>query len=473
MGDRHPQIAMDEIYFFEQHQVAIEETNWLGRVLDIGGGGEGIIGRIVGERVVAIDHHRRELEEAPPGPIKIVMDARDLDFLDETFGTVTAFFSLMYIRGSDHSQVFAEAFRTIVPGGRFLIWDLVLPQCLDETKRIAAIPLKVKLPAGEVETTYGARWPDWNQDLVYYALLAEQTGFEIVERRDDGRTLFLDLKKPIAAELEPLAFEPELVKVDGAPFIMGTSDAHVYWLADSLELAAVWREKGFFEQEQPQHVVASPAYAIGRYPVTVGQYRVFVESNGYTCRAYWTEAGWAWRERRQRLQPDYWDDATWTGRAALPVVGVSWYEAHAYCRWLSDLSGRPYRLPTEAEWEKAARGVDGRIFPWGDVLDPSMCNARPSGVVRTAPVGGYSPEGDSPFGCADMAGNVSEWTASLPAAYPYDANDRRNDPETPGERITRGGSWRSPILRVRATVRGMNAPSYTDHDLGFRCARDL
>jgi formylglycine-generating enzyme required for sulfatase activity len=148
---------------------------------------------------------------------------------------------------------------------------------------------------------------------------------------------------------------------------------------------------------------------------------------------------------------------------------VSWYEAYAYCRWLSELTGREYRLPSEAEWEKAARGGDGRLYPWGDPFDPAHCNVRASGLGRTTPVGQYSPQGDSPYGCADVAGNVSEWTASRFRPYPYDPDDGREDPAGEAERVSRGGSWHSPVLRARVVSRGMNDPWFTDDDLGFRC----
>jgi len=386
----------------------------------------------------------------------------------------------MFIPGEDHEQVFAEALRVLAPGGRFLIWELDLPTCPDPSRKLAAAPLRIRLPLEDVETTYIVPWPAWPQDLAYYSTLAEKGGLEILEARQEEQVLLLTLQKPLPEgapradasqrPVERLPFEPDLIVIEADPFIMGTSDAQIDWLADRLELAHVWREKGFFEREQPQHIVTLPRYAIARCPVTVSEFRAFVQGGGYKSRTCWTEAGWAWCQGRHRRQPDYWDDPIWTGRDDLPVVGVSWYEASAYCRWLSDVTGRRYRLPSEAEWERAARGVDGRIFPWGDIMDTAYCNARPSGVVRTSPVGSYSPAGNSPAGLVDMAGNVSEWTASLLAPYPYDLADGRDDPAAPGERVTRGGSWRSPLLRVRATARAASDPTYVDHDLGFRCA---
>jgi formylglycine-generating enzyme required for sulfatase activity len=252
---------------------------------------------------------------------------------------------------------------------------------------------------------------------------------------------------------------------------MGMSDRQIDWLVRHTDWAGQWQEQGRFEREQPRHSVILPAYAIGRHPVTVGEFRAFVDAGGYQIERYWTDAGWAWCQAEGRASPDYWDDDKWTADHRLPVVGVSWYEADGYCRWLSEVKGRAYRLPGEGEWERAARGMDGRLHPWGDVFDASRCNTWAGGLHRTTPVGQYSPAGDSPDGCADMVGNVSEWTLSRFRPYPYAAGDGRNEPEGTMERATRGGSWHSPDFRARATSRGMNDPFFRDNDLGFRCVR--
>ena len=264
---------------------------------------------------------------------------------------------------------------------------------------------------------------------------------------------------------------PEMVTIPAGPFLMGTSRQQVDWFAGRTDWAREWRDKGYFDREQPQHLVTLPEYYIGRYPVTVGDFGGFVEDSGYQRRAYWTVAGWDWREASDRAQPDLWDAELWAADDRLPVVGVSWFEAFAYCRWLSELTSLSIRLPSEAEWEKAARGADGRLYPWGDGFEAVRCNTRAGGKRRTMPVGSHAPAGESPYGCAEMAGNASEWTASECRPYPYDGKDGRNDPEGLAPRVIRGGSWFKPAARARTACRGMNDPFFADHDVGFRLSQ--
>ncbi|MBN1966819.1 MAG: SUMF1/EgtB/PvdO family nonheme iron enzyme [Anaerolineae bacterium] len=264
-------------------------------------------------------------------------------------------------------------------------------------------------------------------------------------------------------------FEPELVPIPAGPFRMGTSARQIEWLVSFDAEARRWQEAGRFSREQPAHGVALDAYQIGRYPVTVGQFRVFVTAGGYATRRYWTDAGWAWRAANGIVQPAGWDDPRWTANPEFPVTGVSWCAALAYCRWLCEVTGRAYRLPTEAEWEKAARGSDERLYPWGNAFDPALGNTRASGTGHLLPVTTSNPSGDSPYGCAGMGGNVSDWTLSRFAPYPY-ADDGRNDPAGATLRVIRGGSWQKPPLRARTATRGMNDPFFQDHDVGVRCA---
>jgi iron(II)-dependent oxidoreductase len=175
------------------------------------------------------------------------------------------------------------------------------------------------------------------------------------------------------------------------------------------------------------------------------------------------------------------------GKSQNPIVNISWQDAQKYVEWLnkkykSELpNGYRFRLPSEAEWEKAARGAEGNEYPWGDTFDKNKCNSQEGGKGDTMPVGSYSPQGDSPYGCADMAGNVWEWTRSLwgtdwraPAfKYPYRFDDKREDEtDKSSYRVIRGGSYAYDYKSVRCAIR--NADDINDYDLGFRvCASPI
>jgi formylglycine-generating enzyme required for sulfatase activity len=266
---------------------------------------------------------------------------------------------------------------------------------------------------------------------------------------------------------------PALITIPAGPFVMGTSQAQVDLLGRDDPVAARWREKGSFDREMPQHSVSLGPYQIGEHPVTVGQYRPFVEVGGYAEPRFWTGSGWSWCQASGRQEPDLWREPRWAGDDRLPVVGITWFEAVAYCHWLRQAVGLPCRLPSEAEWEKAARGTGVRLYPWGNEFEPDRCNTRDGGPGHTLPVGKHSPAGDSPYGCAEMGGNVSEWTVSKFWPYPYDASDGREELEGGAERVIRGGAWFKPSLRSRTSARGMNDAGFADHDVGFRLVCDV
>jgi ubiquinone/menaquinone biosynthesis C-methylase UbiE len=190
--------SLEERYFFlEQQEVVVHNFEAPGYILDIGGGGEGIIGILKGKKVVAIDPQKKELEEAADGPLKIIMDARDLQFLDDTFDTATAFFSLMYIKSrTDCQKVFGEILRVLKVGGQFLIWDMSIPQRLDDERDIFVLPLLVKIGSKEIETGYGQPWPEKVRDLPFYLDLAKESGFHVVDQKKNKRVFFLQLQKP-------------------------------------------------------------------------------------------------------------------------------------------------------------------------------------------------------------------------------------------------------------------------------------
>jgi formylglycine-generating enzyme required for sulfatase activity len=280
-------------------------------------------------------------------------------------------------------------------------------------------------------------------------------------------------EEPADREVERLPFEPQLVRVDSGPFLMGSPESEVDELFRLAKEENKNAERGWVEREVPQHEVnLDYDYAIGRYPVTNAEFERFIDDGGYEDPDYWTEAGWQRKEKEDWSQPRFWDNETWNGPSQ-PVVGVSWYEAAAYCRWLSAKSGRTYRLPSEAEWEKAARGTDGRRYPWGDAWDPALCNNKARGPGRTTPVGEY-PEGESPYGVEDLVGQVWEWCRTkYDSSYPYLADDGREDEEGSDMRIVRGGSWASGSGWCRCGCRYRNYPRFWHNDGGFRCVRTL
>jgi formylglycine-generating enzyme required for sulfatase activity len=340
--------------------------------------------------------------------------------------------------------------------------------------------------------------------------------------------------------------------IPAGPFLMG-SDRDEEGAYDEEYSAAT----GF----QRHRVNIPYEYRIGLYPVTNAEYRCFIDDGGYEKEGYWpTEAArrwlrgqadlgptlrwWRWLAERVRRDPDlperylrekrirpqeaetwkwaaaaddeelvaavrqavglaqapraprFWDDRAYNNPSQ-PVVGVCWYEAMAYCAWLTEqmsktdeltkMAGDPrleigdwrleVRLPTEAEWEKAARwdGKRARRYPWGDRWDPFQCNSLEGRVLTPTPVGIY-PGGASPCGALDMAGNVWEWTRSLwgpeferPAfGYPYNAEDGREDEESSDLRVLRGGSFDLDRDVIRCAVRLRGGPDLRDSDLGFR-----
>ena len=201
--------------------------------------------------------------------------------------------------------------------------------------------------------------------------------------------------------------------------------------------------------EAPVHEVDLPAFEIDQLEVINADFAQFVEATGYQTDAEKEGRSKNWR-----------DDAE--GKDNHPVVRVSWNDAVAYCEWLGK------RLPTEAEWEKAARGTDGRTYPWGDEWDSSKANVKETGLRGTAAVGSFG-TGVSPYGVEDMAGNVWEWTADWYEPYPGSTYDS----EYFGQKfqVVRGGGWFEMADAVRTTNRDLTSPTAANDDIGFRCTR--
>lgn len=291
---------------------------------------------------------------------------------------------------------------------------------------------------------------------------------------------------------------PEPVRISSGSFLMGTSDAE----AEKLRAQNALPSEAWFKTETPQHKVHVSEFAIGKYPVTNAEYRLFWEAKGYENKDYWSDDGWRWRQgqleadlsiyteeyRKQvaewlagrpvekRHQPFFWDDSQWNA-ANLPVVGVTWYEAEAYCKWLSAMTGEQYHLPTEAEWEKAARGSQNSLWPWGDEWNSNKCNSEESKFGATTPVGMY-PDGTYPNGPLDMVGNVCEWCTDWWQVDVYAQRGRGGkevrDPigsYSGSVRVVRGGSWGNNRRDCRAAYRFWFVPASSFNFFGFRVGR--
>jgi formylglycine-generating enzyme required for sulfatase activity len=248
-----------------------------------------------------------------------------------------------------------------------------------------------------------------------------------------------------------------------------------------------WREvmagEFIMGEERTPHRVSLPAFQISQFPITNVQFSAFVKEGGYQTERFWPEAIKAgyWREPGL-FRGGAWDDE---GRARPydfgspftlpnhPVVGVSWYEAVAFCRWLSEKLDRLVRLPTEAEWEKAARGVDGHKYPWGNEEEVSTrCNMSETGINATSAVGMF-PSGASPYGALDMGGNVWEWCSTIWEEKPDPfkvqdewAKDYLN--RTNVLRVLRGGAFSSESSYVRCAARYWYSPYGWYNYVGFR-----
>lgn len=191
----------EQIWKAARQIVPVDDFTAKAPILDIGGGGWGIIGQLKGQQVVAIDISEKELLEAPPGPfVKIIMDARQLQFLDNAFPTATVFFTFMFMAPADHEQVFRELRRVLIPGGRLLIWDAVLPKLADARKKYATIPITFKLPGKEIDAGYGTYLVPGGQGLAHFEELAARTGFTVVAKRTSQSWFYLELAKPAMAK---------------------------------------------------------------------------------------------------------------------------------------------------------------------------------------------------------------------------------------------------------------------------------
>jgi formylglycine-generating enzyme required for sulfatase activity len=240
---------------------------------------------------------------------------------------------------------------------------------------------------------------------------------------------------------------PPLCDIEAGSFVMGNDTTN---------------DPDAFQIEGPAHSVYTDAYSIARFPVTVGEFDCFVQSGG-TMPETRKQVSW----EVQKSHPDH------------PVVCVRWIDAMEYISWLRRMTGQPWRLPTEAEWEKAVRWDSSKTrsqsrYPWGNKFDSRRCNTSASGIRTTTPIDRY-PNGVSPNGLWDMAGNVWEWTSSLFKSYPYDPTDGRENTISRKHRVLRGGAWLLDPTVARTTCRNKENPvtfAGYFYDVGFRLVLD-
>jgi formylglycine-generating enzyme required for sulfatase activity len=251
---------------------------------------------------------------------------------------------------------------------------------------------------------------------------------------------FINTEALLGKPPKPLQpYEPETVLVMAGTFLMGSQ-----------------QNEDIPDHELPQHELYLPDYYISSFLITNENYAVFLNQARYP-----KPRGWLGKNPPR-------------GKEQHPVVNVSWFDAAEYCRWLSEQTGRPYRLPTEAEWEKAARGEDGRIYPWGNEWADHLCNHNQK---RTTSFNTF-PEGISPYGCHDMIGNVREWTSTIwgddsqttSYPYPYRIDDGREDQgQSEGVyRIIRSSSHSDDPRHHRSAARAWYSPESADTQRGFR-----
>lgn len=294
--------------------------------------------------------------------------------------------------------------------------------------RGASIPPAKQLPQSMQDLPYRhglavRSGPDFHNDMNRLIAYLTQQIHGLSEARPKPDTP----AKPVQKKTKPSApIAPvDMVKVPKGPFLYGDEKSretidHDYW--------------------------------IDKYPMTNEKYRAFIEAGGYENHQYWSSDGWKWITNNTITNPMGWNDNSWN-KPNHPVVGVSYHEAEAYANW----AGK--RLPTEQEWEKAARGRDGRQFPWSEQFDKNKCNSLESGLLNTTPVNQY-PDGVSPYGCYNMAGNVSEWTSSW-----YTKSHE--------QRVIRGGSWDNYPENLRSSARLRYGTDTRGNFLGFRLVQDV
>lgn len=362
------------------------------------------------------------------------------------------------------------------------------------------------------------------RDLIFAAEIAADVGWD---RLEPGGATFKKLRRDLAQALASVVegrslpatervragvllgglgdprpgvcdLTPAMVRIVGGSFMIGSMPEELEQAMNLFErtyddqtkeaLRNAYRDA--FQDELNDQPVAIVTLEISRYPITNAQYKLFMDDDGYNPeRPWWDDAGRAWlardddatpdlqswQRRRFKDRPEQWGDERYgQARPNHSVVDISWYEAMAFRRWLTQTlnDGWVYTLPTEAEWEYAARGTEQRAYPWGNgAPDGERANFNDQ-YKGTAAVGCFV-TGATPQGLLDMAGNVWEWTHSEYRSYPYDPDDGREATNDPAQKVftLRGGSWFNRSIDLRASYRCSLAPGNHFNDVGFRLAR--
>ena len=361
----------------------------------------------------------KDVDSIPPG-----VDFRI--YLDEQVAKCEVFLAVI---GRDWMQSMGSTGRTRLDDPK----DFVRIEIESALKRqIPVIPILVS----------GASIPPAERLPISLQGLSYRQGIEV--RRDPD--FHRDMDRLIEYLTQQIQGLKEYRKEQGSPF------GELTYTKIPADMVKVPKGPFLYGEKRVREVIDHD-YWIDKYPVTNEKYRAFILADGYGNQAYWSEEGWKWKTENNIAGPGYWNDATWN-QANHPVVGVSYNEAAAYAKWVGK------RLPTEREWEKAARGEDGREYPWGDDFDQKKCNNAETDLNHTTPVIQY-PRGGSPYGCYDMAGNVWEWCADR-----YD--EARKD-----SCVRRGGSWYSQSESLRVSARGLGYVDSRSYDLGFRLVQDI
>jgi formylglycine-generating enzyme required for sulfatase activity len=289
--------------------------------------------------------------------------------------------------------------------------------------------------------------------------------------------LTLLINSPLSAkEVDIKNRYPDMVYIPAGYVEIGSSDQEIsqameiFKNAENIEPVHNW-----FDDEVPKHKVWMEAFYLDKYEVTNREYMKFVRAGGYSKEIFWSADGLEWLSEKEISAPECFDDSRFNDPDH-PIVCINWYEASAYAKW----AGK--RLPTEAEWERAARGESKRMFPWGDDASADngyRANYHPGGEAQdkdghrfTAPVTAF-PNGVSPFGIFQMAGNVWEWCEDWYGENYYAKSPKKNPygPRNGLEKIVRGGSWLNSIISIRTPYRSYVDPKLRYSHIGLRCAR--